>query len=253
MHRGGRKGSDNRRGLDTGHIHPLGRGQGGRILCQSLRLHPVCDLSQTCASRSSSGACPTSRPCTRRPSSLTGRCRKLSRILEVSGNPIAVLENVEASEDIAVQPNAVWNIPEGARLTCWTFSREAGSNFTSTTSTFFTRRSMICPRRLVPPSAGPRGTCPGWPWRSNCTRFCRRSAQAHHPDSRLPETGPHGPVSPGEVRRFQRGRLFHPDRVGPGPSPGHQPHRSDRAVLVQTGIHSRRARHGRPGDHGPGV
>jgi hypothetical protein len=40
---------------------------------------------------------------------------QLSRILEVSGNPIAVLENVEASEDIAVQPGAVWNIPQDAR------------------------------------------------------------------------------------------------------------------------------------------
>ena len=40
---------------------------------------------------------------------------QLSRILELSGNPIAVLENVEESEDIAVQPGAVWNIPEGAK------------------------------------------------------------------------------------------------------------------------------------------
>jgi hypothetical protein len=40
---------------------------------------------------------------------------QLSRILELSGNPIAVLENVESSEDIAVQPGAVWNIPEDAR------------------------------------------------------------------------------------------------------------------------------------------
>jgi len=40
---------------------------------------------------------------------------QLSRILELSGNPIAVLENVEESEDIAVQPGAVWNIPEDAR------------------------------------------------------------------------------------------------------------------------------------------
>lgn len=36
---------------------------------------------------------------------------QLSRILEVSGNPIAVLEGVESSEDIRVQPGAVWNIP----------------------------------------------------------------------------------------------------------------------------------------------
>ncbi|HUV56729.1 MAG TPA: phage portal protein, partial [Dehalococcoidales bacterium] len=39
----------------------------------------------------------------------------LSRILELSGNPIAVLENVEESEDIAVKPGAVWNIPEDAK------------------------------------------------------------------------------------------------------------------------------------------
>ena len=40
---------------------------------------------------------------------------QLSRILELSGNPIAVLENVEESEDIAVRPGAVWTIPEDAR------------------------------------------------------------------------------------------------------------------------------------------
>ncbi|MFC1937413.1 phage portal protein [Chloroflexota bacterium] len=40
---------------------------------------------------------------------------QLSRILELSGNPIAVLETVEESEDIAVRPGAVWNIPEDAK------------------------------------------------------------------------------------------------------------------------------------------
>lgn len=40
---------------------------------------------------------------------------QLSRILELSGNPIAVLENVESSEDIAVRPGAVWNLPEEAK------------------------------------------------------------------------------------------------------------------------------------------
>lgn len=40
---------------------------------------------------------------------------QLSRILELSGNPIAVLENVEESEDITVRPGAVWNIPEAAK------------------------------------------------------------------------------------------------------------------------------------------
>ena len=40
---------------------------------------------------------------------------QLSRILELSGNPIAVLENVEESRGIAVQPGAVWELPEEAR------------------------------------------------------------------------------------------------------------------------------------------
>jgi len=40
---------------------------------------------------------------------------QLSRILELSGNPIAVLENVEESEDITVKPGAVWNLPEDAK------------------------------------------------------------------------------------------------------------------------------------------
>ncbi len=40
---------------------------------------------------------------------------QLSRILELSGNPIAVLENIEESEDIAIRPGAVWNIPEDAK------------------------------------------------------------------------------------------------------------------------------------------
>jgi hypothetical protein len=40
---------------------------------------------------------------------------QLSKILELSGNPIAVLENVEEAEDITVRPGAVWNIPEDAK------------------------------------------------------------------------------------------------------------------------------------------
>jgi hypothetical protein len=40
---------------------------------------------------------------------------QLSTILELSGNPIAVLENVTEAQDIAVQPGAVWEIPERAR------------------------------------------------------------------------------------------------------------------------------------------
>lgn len=40
---------------------------------------------------------------------------QLSMILELSGNPIAVLENVTDSQDIAVMPGAVWELPERAR------------------------------------------------------------------------------------------------------------------------------------------
>ena len=40
---------------------------------------------------------------------------QLSTIMELSGNPIAVLEGVEEAQDIAVQPGAVWELPQRAR------------------------------------------------------------------------------------------------------------------------------------------
>lgn len=40
---------------------------------------------------------------------------QLSMILELSGNPIAVLENIEDASDITVQPGAVWEVPESSR------------------------------------------------------------------------------------------------------------------------------------------
>ena len=45
---------------------------------------------------------------------LNQRMTVLSRILELSGAPIAVLENVHGSEGIAVGPGAKWELPEGA-------------------------------------------------------------------------------------------------------------------------------------------
>ena len=39
----------------------------------------------------------------------------LARILELSGAPIAVLENVSGSDGISVGPGAKWELPEGAR------------------------------------------------------------------------------------------------------------------------------------------
>jgi hypothetical protein len=40
---------------------------------------------------------------------------QLSMILELSGNPVAVLENVNEAQDIAVRPGAVWELPERAK------------------------------------------------------------------------------------------------------------------------------------------
>jgi len=53
---------------------------------------------------------------------------QLSRILELSGNPIAVLENVEESEDIAIRPGAVWNIPEEAKAYLLDLLQSGGVN-----------------------------------------------------------------------------------------------------------------------------
>jgi hypothetical protein len=43
------------------------------------------------------------------------RVSTLSRVLELSGAPIAVLENVDGSDGIAVRPGATWELPEGSR------------------------------------------------------------------------------------------------------------------------------------------
>lgn len=40
---------------------------------------------------------------------------QVSRILELSGNPITILENVEGSDNVAVEPGAVWDLPENSR------------------------------------------------------------------------------------------------------------------------------------------
>ena len=46
---------------------------------------------------------------------LNQRMSVLSRVLELSGAPIAVLENVDGSEGISVGPGAKWELPEGAK------------------------------------------------------------------------------------------------------------------------------------------
>jgi len=69
---------------------------------------------------------------------------QLSRILELSGNPVAVLENVEESEDIAVKPGAVWNIPEDAKAYLLEFTaRRRRATSISTISIFCTALCMM--------------------------------------------------------------------------------------------------------------
>ncbi len=46
---------------------------------------------------------------------LNSRMSVLSRVLELSGAPIAVLENVDGSDGITVGPGAKWELPEGAK------------------------------------------------------------------------------------------------------------------------------------------
>jgi hypothetical protein len=43
------------------------------------------------------------------------RMSVLARVLELSGAPIAVLENVDGAEGIVVGPGATWELPEGAK------------------------------------------------------------------------------------------------------------------------------------------
>lgn len=52
---------------------------------------------------------------------------QVSQILELSGNPITVLENVTDSADIAVAPGAVWELPEKAKAYLLDLLRDGGA------------------------------------------------------------------------------------------------------------------------------
>lgn len=54
---------------------------------------------------------------------------QLSLIMELSGNPIAVLENVADSTNIAVAPGAVWEVPERARAYLLDLLEKGGVGF----------------------------------------------------------------------------------------------------------------------------
>jgi len=104
---------------------------------------------------------------------------QLSTILELSGNPIAVLENVTEAQDIAVQPGAVWEIPEKARAYLLTSSRAAAPASTSSTPTSSCASSMTSPRYRAAHSARRTRRSPASPSRWSSTpssRKCSASA-----------------------------------------------------------------------------
>ena len=51
---------------------------------------------------------------------------QLSQILELSGNPIAVLENVSDSNDLVVEPGAIWEMPEQSKAYIIDFLKGGG-------------------------------------------------------------------------------------------------------------------------------
>lgn len=77
---------------------------------------------------------------------LNQRMTVLSRVLEMSGAPIAVLENVDGSEGISVGPGAKWELPEGAKAYLLDLLQGVAPRPTSHTSTCSTGPCMISAR-----------------------------------------------------------------------------------------------------------
>ncbi len=106
---------------------------------------------------------------------------QLSRILELSGNPIAVLENVEQSEDIAVNPGAVWNVPEDAKAYLLDLLQGGGVRLHIDYINMLYRilhDLSESPRAAFGSADGGRrrrrAIFPAWPWRWSCSLCCRK-------------------------------------------------------------------------------
>ncbi len=52
---------------------------------------------------------------------------QISRILELSGNPIAVIEGVNSAQNIAVQPGAIWDLPTDSKAYLLDLLRDGGA------------------------------------------------------------------------------------------------------------------------------
>ena len=100
---------------------------------------------------------------------------QLSRILELSGNPIAVLENVEEARDIAVQPGAVWEIPEQARAYLLDLLQGGGVRLHVEYADLVYPPCTTCRRRRASPSGTVAATAPAarcsWSWTRCCARL----------------------------------------------------------------------------------
>ena len=100
--------------MDGGALRAVGAGRADGGAQQPLRRDTVRDLPNLLWPKRFWGVSDI-EPLCESLAELNRALTQLSRILEFSGNQIAVLENVEQSRDIAVQPGAVWEIPEQAR------------------------------------------------------------------------------------------------------------------------------------------
>ncbi len=90
-------------------------GQVVQDIGESVRLDSLRDRRQQSAALQRSGANRTLIDLADVCREINQRMTVLARILELSGAPIAVLENVNGSDGIAVGPGAKWELPEGAR------------------------------------------------------------------------------------------------------------------------------------------
>ncbi|HEX2909377.1 MAG TPA: phage portal protein [Chloroflexia bacterium] len=59
-------------------------------------------------------------------SELNVRVSVLSQLLQMSGNPVLVLENVDSAEGLRVGPGAVWTLPEGSKAYLLEMLKEGG-------------------------------------------------------------------------------------------------------------------------------
>ena len=107
---------------------------------------------------------------------LNRRLTVVARILQVSGNPITVLENVSGAEGIRAEEGAVWELPEGSKAYMLDMLAAAAFVCTSTTSMRCIARSTTWPRRRERRSVIAAATSPVRRSRSRFSRCAEGAA-----------------------------------------------------------------------------